>query len=51
MFDRDALIQQTLYNCDVADAHHAGLHSVCGLALRLRELYKWEKGLDPLLEK
>ncbi len=51
MFDQDALIQQVLYNCDVADAQHAGLHSVCGLALRLRELYKWEKGLDPWVEK
>ncbi len=51
MLDQDALIQQVLYNCDVADAHHAGLHSVCGLALRLRELYKWEKGLDPWVEK
>jgi len=51
MFNQDALIQQVLYNCDVADAQHAGLHSVCGLALRLRELYKWEKGLDPWVEK
>lgn len=34
-------------NCDVSDAQHAGVFSVCGLALRLRDLYKWEHGLQP----
>jgi hypothetical protein len=51
VFDRDNLTRQVLRNCRVADARHAGLHSVCGLALRLRDLYKWEKGLDPWIEE
>ena len=44
------LISQILTNCDISDARHAGLYSVCGLALRLRDLYKWEKGLPPWQE-
>ena len=42
---------QVLENCDIADSQHAGLFSICGLSLRLRDLYKWEKGLDPWIEK
>ncbi len=37
--------RQVLYNCTISDAGHAGTFSICGLALRLRDLYKWEKGL------
>ena len=45
--DIKALREQVLHNCTISDSHHAGLYSICGLALRLRDLYKWEKGLDP----
>jgi hypothetical protein len=41
------LIQQVQRNCDISDAHHSGIFSVCGLALRLRDLFKWEQGLAP----
>ncbi len=41
------LIRQIQANCDVSDARYAGLFSVCGLALRLRDLYKWEQGVAP----
>lgn len=34
-------------NCNISDARHAGLFSLCGLLLRLRDLFKWEKGLYP----
>lgn len=34
-------------NCDVSDANHAGLYSLCGLLLRMRDLYKWEHDLVP----
>ena len=47
----EQLIPQIQYNCDLSDARYAGLYSVCGLALRLRDLYKWEKGLAPWVEK
>ena len=51
MREIDAITRQVLHNCDISDAQHAGLYSTCGLALRLRDLYKWEHGLDPWKEK
>ncbi len=50
MLEIDAITSQVLDNCSISDSRHAGLYSVCGLALRLRDLYKWEKGLDPWVE-
>ena len=50
MLDLDHLTSQVLENCSISDSRHAGLYSICGLALRLRDLYKWEKGLDPWIE-
>jgi hypothetical protein len=47
----DNIAAQVLKNCCISDSRHAGLYSVCGLALRLRDLYKWEKRLDPWMEK
>jgi len=47
----NAITDQFLQNCNIADSQHSGLFSICGLALRLRDLYKWEKGLDPWIEK
>ena len=46
----DALIHQVRHNCTVSDARFAGIYSVCGLAMRLRDLYKWEHGLPPYEE-
>ena len=43
--DNTRFIRQVLHNCDVSDARHAGLYSVCGLAMRLRDLFKWANGL------
>ena len=43
--------RQVLQNCDISDAYHAGLYSICGLALRLRDLYKWENQLPPWEER
>jgi hypothetical protein len=51
MFEVDTVARQTLNNCDISDAQHAGLYSTCGLALRLRDLYKWEHRLNPWEEK
>ena len=50
MFDLDSIVTQVQRNCSISDSRHAGLYSICGLALRLRDLYKWEKGLDPWVE-
>ncbi|WP_353684819.1 Sfum_1244 family protein [Thermodesulfovibrio sp. 3907-1M] len=35
------------YNCDVSDANYWGYFSICTLLLRLRELFKIERGLEP----
>ena len=43
--DIEGITRQVLHNCDISDAYHAGMFSICGLALRLRDLYKWEKSL------
>lgn len=48
--DIDQLKRQILYNCDVTDAQHSGVYSVCGLVMRLRDLYKWERRLPPWQE-
>ncbi len=48
--DLGQLKSQVLYNCDVSDARHAGLYSVCGLAMRLRDLYKWARQVKPWAE-
>jgi hypothetical protein len=46
----DRLTQQVRFNCDVSDARFAGIYSVCGLAMRLRDLYKWERRMAPWQE-
>jgi hypothetical protein len=51
VFDSKALIEQVRHNCSISDCRYAGTYSVCGLALRLRDLYKWEKGLEPWVEE
>jgi hypothetical protein len=48
--DIDQLKRQILFNCDVTDAQYSGIYSVCGLVMRLRDLYKWERRLPPWQE-
>jgi hypothetical protein len=48
--EREALVETIGRNCDISDARHAGMYSICGLALRLRDLYKWKTGLEPWQE-
>lgn len=43
----EELAPQVKRNCDISDSRHWGYHSICGLLLRLRELYRFEKGLRP----
>ena len=50
MLNIDEITRQVLHNCDISDANNAGMYSICGLALRLRDLYKWEHGLPPWVE-
>ncbi|MFN3480196.1 MAG: Sfum_1244 family protein [Thermodesulfovibrionales bacterium] len=45
--DLDKIIEQVKYNCNVSDARFWGYYSICGLLLRMRGLYRHEKGLMP----
>ncbi|MFZ5799749.1 MAG: Sfum_1244 family protein [Thermodesulfobacteriota bacterium] len=38
------------HNCDISDARDHGIYSICNLVLRLRNLYKWEHGVEPWQE-
>ena len=51
MLNIDDIAHQVLQNCSISDANNAGMYSICGLALRLRDLYKWEHGLPPWEER
>jgi len=42
----EELVPQVKRNCLISDARFWGHYSLCGLLLRLRELYRFEKGLD-----
>jgi hypothetical protein len=44
------LQRQVQKNCDISDARHAGVYSLCGLLLRMRDLYKWEHRMVPWQE-
>lgn len=44
------LIKTIQYNCDISDAVGSSIFSICGMALRLRDLNKWEKGYPPWKE-
>jgi len=43
----DALLKTIRRNCDISDARDNGIYSICTLVLKLRNLYKWENGLEP----
>lgn len=48
--DISTLRRQVQNNCDISDAGYGGMYSLCGLLLRMRDLYKWEVGLPPWQE-
>ncbi len=47
MINIDTLSAQIKRNCNISDAQFWGTYSLCGLLLRLRELYRSEKGIRP----
>ncbi|MEW6052191.1 MAG: Sfum_1244 family protein [Nitrospirota bacterium] len=46
MINIDTLAAQIKANCNISDARHWGSYSLCGLLLRLRELYRSEMGIQ-----
>jgi hypothetical protein len=45
--DLEALVRQVKFNCTISDAKFWGYYSVCGLLMRMRELYLNEHSLMP----
>ena len=45
-----SLLKTIRHNCDISDARDSGIYSICTLVLKLRNLYKWEQGLEPWQE-
>lgn len=41
-----SLIDTVQHNCHIADARHAGDYTLCVYLLKMREMYRWEQGLD-----
>ncbi len=42
ILDLDKLIVQVKHNCNISDAGYWGYYSICGMLLRMRELYRHE---------
>jgi hypothetical protein len=45
--DLKTLVSSIKNNCNISDAKYWGYYSLCGFLLRLRELYRSEKGMRP----
>ncbi len=45
LIDLNTLISSVKRNCNISDAQYWGYYSICGLLLRLRELYRFENGI------
>ncbi len=43
----EEIIKQIKCNCDISDSRYWGYYSICGMLLRMRELYKQEKEIKP----
>jgi len=40
------IIDTVQHNCHIADARHAGDYTLCIYLLKMREMYRWEQGID-----
>lgn len=45
--DVEGLVQRVKHNCNISDAKFWGNYSICGLLMRMRELYQSEHSLMP----
>ncbi|MHC1743293.1 MAG: Sfum_1244 family protein [Syntrophobacteraceae bacterium] len=45
-----SIVGRVQANCALSDALYGGVYSLCSLLLRMRDLYKWEHGLQPWQE-
>jgi len=42
----EEIINTVQHNCHIADARHAGNYTLCVYLLKMREMYRWERGID-----
>ena len=40
------IVKTVQHNCHIADARHAGDFTLCVYLLKMREMYRWEQGMD-----
>jgi len=40
------IIDTVQHNCHIADARHAGDYTLCVYLLKMREMYRWEQGIN-----
>lgn len=45
-YDLKQLIETIQHNCHIADACYAGDYTLCVYLLKMREMYRWEQGID-----
>lgn len=44
---KETLIEDIQHNCNISDARDHGIYSMCTMVLKLRNLYKWERDIEP----
>ena len=44
------IIEDIQHNCNISDARDHGIFPMCTMVLKLRNLYKWEHGIEPWQE-
>lgn len=42
----EEIVKTVQHNCHIADARHAGDYTLCVYLLKMREMYRWEQGID-----
>jgi hypothetical protein len=47
---QDHILRDIQHNCNISDARDHGIYSMCTMVLKLRNLYKWECGVEPWQE-
>lgn len=49
-YQDSSIIDDIQHNCNISDARDHGVFSMCTMVLKLRNLYKWEHGMEPWQE-
>jgi hypothetical protein len=44
--DIEDIAKQVQANCEISDAKNWGSYTICGLLIRLTDLYRWSKGIE-----